>query len=225
MITTSAPPTTALVNGEEGRGGQRPVTNVSWRDAVVWCNAYSEYMGLTPVYYTDERYTTPLRICDDTDGYSSVPGGQDCPYIKADAYGNTDMANCTASGARLPTEAEWEFAARGESQSVAAWSYEYTMYSNMSDLEKVAWYDGNSGSVIHCVGNKDPTIRGIYDMLGNNSEWCHDLADSSGKRREKGGNSISVENSTNKLCNVSYQGSSVPYRTGPRTGFRFVQNN
>lgn len=225
VITISAPPTTELVNGGEGRGGQRPVTNVSWRDAVVWCNAYSEFNGLTPVYYTDASYTTPIRICNDTDGYSSVPGGQDCPYIKADANGNTDMANCTASGARLPTEAEWEFAARGETQSDAAWSYEYTMYSNMSDLEKVAWYDGNSDSVIHCVGHKDPTTRGIYDMLGNNSEWCHDLADSSGKRREKGGNSISVENSTNKLCNVSYQGSSVPYRASPRTGFRFVQNN
>lgn len=225
VISTSAPPTTELVNGGEGRGGQRPVTNVSWRDAVVWCNAYSEYNGLTPVYYTDESYTTPIRICNDTDGYSSVPGGQDCPYIKTGANGNTDMANCTANGARLPTEAEWEFAARGETPSAPEWSNEYTMYSDLADLKKAAWYAENSDSVLHCVGHKDPTIRGIRDMLGNNSEWCHDLADSSGKRREKGGNSISVENSTNKLCNVSYQGSSVPNRASPRTGFRFVQNN
>ena len=228
VISTSAPPTTELVNGGEGRGGQRPVTNVSWRDAIVWCNAYSEYNGLTPVYYTDESYTTPIRICNDTDGYSSVPGGQDCPYIKAGANGNTDMANCTAKGARLPTEAEWEFVARGETASAPEWSNEYTMYSDLADLKKAAWYAENSDSVLHCVGHKDPTIRGIRDMLGNNSEWCHDLTlNSSGKevRREKGGNSISNENSTNKLCNVSYQGSSVPNRASPRTGFRFVQNN
>ena len=69
---------------------------------------------------------------------------------------------------RLPTEAEWEFAARGGNQS------RHTQYSGSSRIDDVAWYDGNSGEKTHPVKTKQPNELGIYDMTGNVYEWCQD---------------------------------------------------
>ena len=134
----------------------------------------------------------------------------------------------TGKSYRLPTEAEWEYAARGGSNSSG------NKYSGSNNIGSVAWYTENSGSKTHPVGSKSPNELGIYDMSGNVWEWCQDrwasnYYSSSPQRNPKGPASGSYRvfrggswSNDARLCRVSYRSYDSPDCRLDNLGFRLV---
>lgn len=162
----------------------RPVDNVTWYDAIYFCNKLSELKGRDPVYTIED-----IVVGTDDDPKD--------PYLHIKSA--TVEIDNTKNGYRLPTRSEWEFAFRGGDPDDEAWDYCYSgkdnpsytsSINNDSVLDDIAWYcfnndNGTTGTLdvtnsaegkgSHPVTQKNPNTLDLYDMSGNVYEWVEDL--------------------------------------------------
>lgn len=184
-----------LSESGKGCGPNHPVQSVNWVDVLKWCNALSELTGLSPVYRVDGAV-----------------------YREGIAIPDWDRS---ANGFRLPSEAEWEYAARGGMDARS------TLYAGSDEADDVAWHWGNSKGA-DCglwdtrgtwpVGLKAPNGLGFYDLTGNVWEWCWDARREG--RRLRGGSWNDGPGGVNLGFQIQYP----PDREWTFFGFRLARN-
>ena len=134
---------------EKSRRSHEPVENVSWYDAVMFCNALSDIFGFEKYYTIGELFGVPRQS----------------DKRKKDWHRDIEI-NPDANGFRLPTDEEWEYAAKAKTQNKWAGTNSPALVGDY------AWYDNNSKGTTHSVKQKKPNEWGFYDMSGNVFDWC-----------------------------------------------------
>ena len=175
-------------------GDDLPVEEVSWYDAIYFCNKLSEKFGSEPVYSVD--------------GKTDVTKWNYTPH-KGNSIEGEISQNIKAKGFRLPTLDEWKHAASG--------GEDYT-YAGSDDLDEVGWYYDNSDNKTHPVAQKKPNGYGLYDMSGNVWEWVWDSHDAGYYRYRCGGSYYRND----YYCEVGSRYYYGAYGRDSNVGFRLV---
>lgn len=189
--------------------GNNPMIYVSWYDAVEYCNWVSQRRGKSEAYTIDKTRKDP----------NNTNRSDDVKWIV--------KTNEQAQGYRLPTEAEWEYAARGGTHQS---TFEY---SGSDDIEEVAWHSANSSSRTQPVKRLKPNALGLYDMSGNVWEWCnnwyvdkYNISSSKYWNSPEKGSYRSLRGGSwddgRYYSGVSYRNGSVAYDHRFNFGFRIV---